>query len=161
MPVINSEIRDRGIIGFGGEQRPGEIDRLIRVLADAAASNAPPPKAKAVADQAEAVREADAVDLPALASANLLSIESAATGARVILGSPSLVEPYRRALRPHEVPPSGGLVAATLRFYHDEELIRTVWVYKGGEWGFERPGTKWTTGADAGLWRLVKARLTK
>ena len=161
MPAINAEIRDSGIIVFGEDTRPEEIGRVVKLLADAAAYNAPPPKAKAVRDQAEAIREAKAVDLPALAEANRVTIESAASGSRMTLRNPKSVESIRRALRPSEVPPSGGELAVTLFFFHDEELIRKVWVYEGGEWGFERPGTSWTTGSDAELWRLVKPGLLK
>jgi hypothetical protein len=160
MPVINSEIRDAAIIQFGRDPRPREVDRVAALLADAAAYNAPP-KAKAVVDQADAIREAKAVDLPALAEADRVAIESAASGSRMILQNTKYVEQFRRALKPSEVPPSGGMVAATLLFYRDKELIRKVWVYEGGEWGFERPGTSWTTGSNAELWRLVKPRLLK
>jgi hypothetical protein len=110
--------------------------------------------------QGEALREAEAVDLPALARADRVAIDWP-TGKRVTLANPRLVDSIRRALRPRLVPPSGGMVAATLRFYHDDELIRTVWVYEGGEWGFERPGTSWATGSDAELWRLVKGRAAR
>ena len=161
MPAINSEVRDSGIIEFGEETPPEEIDRVVRLLADAAAYNAPPPKAKAVKDQAEAIREAKAVDLPALAEANSITIESASSGSRMILKDPKTIASFRRALRPIEVPPSAGMVAATLQFFRDDEMIRKVWVYRGGEWGFDRPGTRWTTGADAELWRLVESGLLK
>ena len=161
MPAINSEIRDRGIIEFGEDTRPEEIDRVAKLLADAAAYNAPPLKTKMVKDQAEAIREAKAVDLPALAEANRICIESKDGESRIILKDPKSVESYRRALRPSETPPSAGKVAATLLFYRDDELIRKVWVCEGGEWGFERPGTSWTTGSDAELWRLVASRLMK
>jgi hypothetical protein len=161
MPVINAEIRDTGIIEFGPDVPPVEIDRLARLFAEAAAYNAPAPTAKAVRDYAEAISEAAAVDLPALAMANRISIESATSGSRLIVTSPKPVESVWRALRPRRAAPGMGVLAATLSFFRDDELIRKVWVNEGGEWGFERPGTSWTTGSDAELWRLVKPRLIK
>ena len=65
----------------------------------------------------------------------------------------------RQALRPREVPPSGGVTAATLSFYRGPHLLRTVWVIEGGEWGFDRPGTRHTTGEDPDLWRLIREHL--
>ena len=64
IPSINSEIRDAGIIDFGRIPQPDENDRLIKRLAGAAALNALPPKAKAVRDQAEAIREARSLIFP-------------------------------------------------------------------------------------------------
>ena len=160
-PFVNSEIRDAGIIEFGDGSAHKEFDRVVQLLAGAAAYNAPPPTAKAVSDQADAIREAKAVDLPALAEANRISIESAASGSQSNLVNPKSVDLFRQALQPRQVPPGGGELAATLSFFRDQKLIRKIWVYDGGEWGFERPGTSWTTGSDIELWRLVKARLLK
>jgi RNA polymerase sigma factor (sigma-70 family) len=44
LPVIQSEIRDAGVIQFGDHVPPGKVDRLLKRLADAAASNAPAEK---------------------------------------------------------------------------------------------------------------------
>ena len=38
-------------------------------------------------------------------------------------------------------------------------MLRRAWVFKGGEWGFERPGTKWTTGREAALWKVIRKHL--
>ena len=96
MPAINSQIRDSGIIEFGEDTRLEDVDRVVKRLADAAAYNAPRPKAKAVTDQAEAVREAKAVDLPALAEANRITIKSASSGGQAEPArNPKSVEPFR------------------------------------------------------------------
>lgn len=161
-PMINSEIRNAGIIEFGEAKTPAETGRLVELLADAAAYNAPSLNTKAVADQAEAIRQAKAVDIPALEKANRVGFESSMTKEFVPSSAdPRVVDSFRKALHPKEVPPSGGEVAAKVSFFHDDDLIRRIWVYEGGEWGFERPGTRWTTGADAELWRLVKSRLRR
>jgi preprotein translocase subunit SecD len=44
LPTIQSEIGDSGVIQFGDNTEPKEIDRLLKRLADAAASNAPAKK---------------------------------------------------------------------------------------------------------------------
>lgn len=63
------------------------------------------------------------------------------------------------ALAPAEVPPSSGEEAMTLRFYQGPTLLREVWIYPDGEWGFRRPGTSWTTGRSDKLARLIQQEL--
>ena len=129
LPMVNSEVRDAGIIEFGDlGAAPKEFDRVVQLLAGAAAC-APPPTAKAVSDQADAIREAKAVDLPALADANRISIESAASGSQLNLANLKSVDPFVQALQPRQVPPGGGELAATLSFFRDQKLIRKIWVY--------------------------------
>ena len=65
---------------------------------------------------------------------------------------------FRDALKPRDVHPSAGERAATLIFSRGDEPIREVWVYEGGEWGFVRPGTKWTIGKSDELWGLLNPR---
>lgn len=65
------------------------------------------------------------------------------------------IRPFLRSLHPGEDPTQGGELAAMLRFYRGDALLRKVWVREGGEWGIERPRASWTTGADPELWRLV------
>src|SRR5262249_21315691 len=108
MPSLNSEIRDAGVIEFGGGERPQELARVVQALAAAAAYNAPPPTAKAVNSQAEAIGEAKAVDLPALAKANRVSIVAAASGSTMILHDPKTIAALVRALRPGAAQPGGG-----------------------------------------------------
>jgi hypothetical protein len=59
------------------------------------------------------------------------------------------------------VPPGTGIKAATIIFSRGDDVLREVWVSEGGEWGFERPGTGWTTGASPQLWKLVKNRRSR
>lgn len=121
------------------------------------------PQAEAAFDQGDAVRLARRVDLPLLATADRVVIDEhkpgGERGGRVTLDRPEAVAELRQALRPRQVPPAGGTTAATLTFYRGGHLLRTVWVFEGGEWGFERPGTSYTTGADPDLWQLVRWHL--
>ena len=158
LPMLFSELRDAGVIEFGPPMRPKDVDRLVKLLAGAAAYNNPP-TARAVKDRAASVREAKDVDLPALAGADRIVVEPIPKGYRRDLRNPRDVQKFVQALKPIEEPAQGGDLAATLWFYRGDQLLRKVWVREGGEWGFERPKASWTTGADPELWRLVKARL--
>jgi hypothetical protein len=45
----------------------------------------------------------------------------------------------------------------TIQFRRGEELLRELWVFDDGEWGFKRTGaTSWTLGLSDTLARLVK-----
>ena len=90
-----------------------------------------------------------------------MDIDPANGGERVILATAESVAEMRKALTREGRPPSGGLKAATLTFRQGDVVLRKVWVYDGGEWGFERPGTSWTTGASPELWGLVKKWVRK
>jgi hypothetical protein len=133
----------------------------IGFAGDAPKDAADVPAAKRVTDQAAAVREAREVDLPLLEKADRVVIEAARTagGGKVTLDKADDLKQLRGALKTREVPPSGGITAATVEFYHGEKLLRKVWVFEGGEWGFDRPGTSWTTGRSADLWTAVRKRL--
>jgi hypothetical protein len=121
------------------------------------------PATKVVDDQAEAIDEARKVDLPLLEKADKVVIEEMAKpegkGRRVTLKKADELKEIREALKPSKTPPSGGRTAVTLTFYHGENILRKVWVFERGEWGFERPGTSWTTGREAALWRAVQKHL--
>jgi hypothetical protein len=120
------------------------------------------PAVKAAVDQDEAIRLAREMDLPALEKADRVVIEEAKIrrdGRRVTLADADDIKGLRKTLKPSEVPPSGGITAATLLFYRGTVLIRKVWVFEGGEWGFERPGTSWTTGREADLWEGIRKHL--
>jgi hypothetical protein len=119
------------------------------------------PEVKKVDDQSDAIREARRVDLPLLAKADKVVIEEAkhAGGRRATLSKREQIRELTRALKPRAVSPSGGRTAATLRFYRGDKLLRKVWVFEGGEWGFDRPGTSWTTGRDKDLWKAIEKRL--
>src|SRR5262245_54129676 len=116
------------------------------------------PRPKSVGDQAEAIDEARKVDLPLLEKADKVVIEEVdkpgAKGRRVSLKKADEVKELREALKPSKSPPSAGITAATITFYQGESILRKVWVFERGEWGFERPGTSWTTGREAALWRV-------
>jgi hypothetical protein len=121
------------------------------------------PATKVVDDQAEAIDEARKVDLPLLEKADKVVIEEMAKpegkGRRVTLKKADELKEIREALKPSKTPPSGGRTAVALTFSHGENILRKVWVYQSGEWGFNRPGTSWTTGREAALWRAVQKHL--
>ena len=120
------------------------------------------PAVKKVSDQSGAIREAKAVDLPLLEKADKVIIEEAKRGGggrRVTLDKADAIKELRRSLKTAEVPPSGGITAATISFYRGEGLLRKIWVFEGGEWGFDRPGTSWTTGREKKLWEGIQRYL--
>ncbi|HVK18643.1 MAG TPA: hypothetical protein VM533_17045 [Fimbriiglobus sp.] len=140
----------------------GLIVVVLLPSADVVTPGAVPPAA-AASDPATALSLARRVDLPLLATADRVVLDEympeGESGVRVTLDRPEEVAELRQVLRPREVPPGGGPVAATLTFYRGGQPLRTVWVIEGGEWGFERPGTSHATGADPDLWRLVRWHL--
>ena len=144
----------------------GTVGLLVAMLLPSAGVVTPGvaiPPATAAADQDDALGLARRVDLPLLATADRVVLDGyepgGERGARVTLDRPEAVAELRQALRPREVPPSDGVTAATLSFYRGNQLLRTVWVYEGGEWGFDRPGTSYTTGEDPDLWQLIRWHL--
>lgn len=111
------------------------------------------------ADQPEALELARKVDLPELAKADRVVIEGQG-GRRTELKEAGAIKELRRTLKVEEVPPSAGENAYNLSFYRDDTLIRKVWVFENGEWGFERPkGVSWTNGEDAALVRAIERHL--
>jgi hypothetical protein len=158
-PMVFSKIQDSGVIEYGPQQTRKAVDRAVELLAEAAAYNAPPPTARAVKDRAEAVREAKAVDLPALEKADRLIVEATRNNWRWNVNDASLVREFAKALTPTDSPRQGGDLKVSLIFLKGEEPIRTAWVREGGEWGFERPSASWTTGSNPGLWRLLERRM--
>jgi hypothetical protein len=161
-PSINAEIRDQAIIEFGTTSDPKQVERLFdRLQASVAASRARM-TAQEVKDQVEAIRRATEVDLPIIAEEADRAVLLPANGVdAVVLTKPEEVAELRQALKPEAVPPSGGIRAATVAFYNGTSMVRQVWIYEGGEWGFVRPGTSWTTGNSPELWDLVRRRLKK
>ena len=117
------------------------------------------PTARKVSDQKEAISEARKVDIPLLHSADKVIVEKAGPKEQkrsLVLTRVQDIQALRETLKPKEALPSGGMVAATLTFYKGKRALRKVWVYEGGEWGFERVGIKYTTGANGNLWKLVQ-----
>ena len=120
------------------------------------------PVAQAAADQGAAIRLAREVDLPALEKADRVVIEDVRQpgGRQVTLDKPGAIKELRQALEAARVPPTGSETAALLSFYRGKTLIRKVWVFESGEWGFERSkGPHWTTGLDPALFRFVERHL--
>src|SRR4029077_14653546 len=99
------------------------------------------------------------VDLPLLAKADKVVIEESVGGRRHSIEKADDIKKLREALNVSEQSPSGGKNAVTILFYRKNDLIRKVWVFKNGEWGFERPSIGWTTGREAGLWEVVQKHL--
>lgn len=120
------------------------------------------PAAKKAESQADALEEARTVDLPLLDKADkVVIVESKPNGKgqTITLDRADAVKELRDALKTAKVPPSGGENAATITFYKGDAALRTIWIYAGGEWGFDRPGTSWTIGRHADLWKVVKRHL--
>ena len=111
------------------------------------------------ASQNDAVGQARKTDLPAVASADRAVLSSSETGKSVEITNVDRVRRLAGVLKPAEVPPSSGEEAMTVRFYQGPTLLREVWVYQDGEWGFRRPGTSWTTGQSGELVRLIQQEL--
>ena len=138
---------------------PRFVFAALAVWLSATISTAEVPKPegpKTVKTQAEAIQEAKDVDLKLLEKADRVAL---------LIGGHKVGDPinvkgdgvaaFRKALVPKAVRPSGGEQAASITFYQGETPLRTVWIYRGGEWGFDRPGTSWTTGLSDELWKLV------
>jgi len=123
----------------------------------------PPPAVGAAATQTEALRQAQTTDLPALSATDRVVISSApppiGNGRSIELRDAGRIRHLLDTLKPKAVPPSSGMQAATVRFYRGTNLLREVWVYIDGEWGFVRPGTQWTTGQSDELAALLRKEL--
>jgi hypothetical protein len=120
------------------------------------------PAVKKVDSQNDAIEQARKVDLPLLEKADKVVIARpmrGGQGRQVTLTRAAAIKELRQALKPAQRDPSAGKTAATITFYRGKRVLRTVWVFEGGEWGFERPGTSWTTGKQAGLWKAVQKHL--
>ena len=125
-------------------------------LSVVAASAETPKGPKTVNSQAEAVQEAKDVDLKLVEKADsVVLVMGGHKGGDKITLKGDEVAAIRKALMTGAARASGGEVAANLTFYHGETPLRSVWVYKGGEWGFTRPGTSWTTGLSPDLWKVL------
>ena len=121
----------------------------------------PSPAAIAVANQDDAIQQAKNADLPALKAADRVVIAEspAPTGKSIEITDAAGIRRLVDALKPTKAPPSGGMEAVTIRFYEGPTLLREVWVYGDGEWGFRRPGTSWTTGRSDDLIGLIRREL--
>jgi hypothetical protein len=119
---------------------------------------APPGPVQQVSDQDEALDAAREMDLPALKGAESLIVETMkwAGGKRKIVEDGGTISKFDLVLTVSKVPPSGGETWARLTWQKGGQAVRSVWVYLSGEWGFERPGTDWTTGLNPDLVRLIK-----
>jgi hypothetical protein len=115
---------------------------------------------KEVKTQAAAIQEARDVDLKLLENADrvVLVPRGLKAGESVTVKGDD-VAALRKALVPKAGPPSGGKTAVTIQFYRGDTLLRSVWMFSYGEWGFERPGTQWTTGTSDDLPDLVRKHL--
>jgi hypothetical protein len=119
------------------------------------------PSVQAAKDQEDALRLAREIDLPVLGRADKVVIEEAPRrgGRRLTLENPNDIKVLREALKPTGGPETGGMNAVTICFFRKNELIRKIWVFEGGEWGFERPSVSHTTGHEASLWMILEEHL--
>jgi hypothetical protein len=102
-------------------------------------------------------------DLPALASADRIVIRTApwAGAKEVTITDAAVLKQLRSALTVKHISPSGGKTWATLTWMNVDKKLREVWVFKYGEWGFERPSTSWTIGRNAELVAIIRKALTE
>jgi hypothetical protein len=126
------------------------------VTANASTDDAVAPP-QAAADQATAVKLAKKQDLPALEKADQAVIEQLwPAKRRVSVTAATALRKLRAALVTGDVPPSAGESQYEISFYRGKQLLREVWVYPEGEWGFHRPKPPhWTTGSNPALAKLV------
>ena len=117
------------------------------------------PPVKAAKDQEDALHLARKIDLPLLEKADKVVIEESVGGRRHTIQKADDIKELREALKVSEQQPSGGKNAVTILFYRKDDLIRKVWVFKSGEWGFERPSISWTTGHQRDLWEVDQKHL--
>ena len=119
------------------------------------------PPVQAAKDQEDALRLARQIDLPLLAKADKVIIDQAPRRGRrrLTLENPDNIKTLREALKPSGGPETGGMNAVTISFFRKAELIRKIWVFEGGEWGFERPSVSHTTGHEANLWMIIQEHL--
>jgi hypothetical protein len=144
---------------------PRFVFAALAVGLSASFSTAEEPKPegpKAVKTQEEALREARDVDLKLLEKADRVVLVPAGPGAdkkTSVTVKGDDVATFRKALAPKAVDPSGGITSVKLQFYQGDTLLRSVWMFSYGEWGFERPGTHWTIGNSDDLPGLVRKHL--
>jgi len=117
----------------------------------------------ACSEDARAVRLARQKDLPALNEADKVVIQTAewAGSKEVAITDAADLKQLRAALVAEETTPSGGETWATLTWLKGETVIRKIWVFDYGEWGFERPppSTSWTIGQSEELVTIIKKHL--
>lgn len=128
----------------------------VAVLGGAATGPAPIAPVNDAGTQAEARKLCVAEDLPAMALADRVVIETTRPKANVEVKEPSLITAIRNGLRVDDGPPSGGLTAYRLTFYRGEQKIRAMWVFDYGEWGVERPTGSSTCGRSDKLVPAIK-----
>ncbi len=74
----------------------------------------------------------------------------------VIITDADALKRLRAALVVRNVPPSAGMIEYDISFYDGKQLVRKVWVYPDGEWGFYRAKPPhWTTGSNPALKTLL------
>jgi hypothetical protein len=94
----------------------------------------------ACSDDARAVRLARQKDIPALNEVDKVVIQTAewAGSKEVAITDAADLKELRAVLIAEETTPSAGMEWATLTWLKGETVIRKIWVYQDGEWGFER-----------------------
>jgi hypothetical protein len=114
--------------------------RWIVALAGVAGAIAAIAVIPACSDDARAVRLARQKDMPALNEADKVVIQTAswAGSKEVAITGASDLKQLRAALIVEETTPSAGEMWATLTWLKGDNVIRKIWVYEDGEWGFER-----------------------
>ncbi|GEM_PF-4341894 len=136
-----------------------KILRILSILRDPARQAIQP--AAEAKSQAEALRLAKEVDLPLLEQASRVEIEEAGgvRRTRIVKAAGDLAK-IRQALTVGKTPPTGGENAAVLTFMTGKTVLRKVWIFKSGEWGFQRAkGTHWSTGKNQKLFAIIAGHL--
>lgn len=108
------------------------------------------------------LRTARRVDIPALEEADRVVIqpEPWAKAKTVTLTGAADMRQLRSALTVEAVAPSAGETWVTLTWMNGERVIRKIWVYDYGEWGFKWPAMSGPIGRTEELVAVIKGHLT-
>ena len=144
------------------DERPPDLSNGPELFA-----NTRPPPVEDARDQAEAIEMAVKVDIPSLAYANRVEIMELLPGTSsflppITINQLDAMKELRQALKPGDVsePKEGvGTTRYALVFYRDHELVRSIWIFQNGEWGFNSRRVSWTIGTERSVLETVERQL--
>jgi hypothetical protein len=121
------------------------------------------PVAEPAETQEQAIRLAKSEDSPSLKRADSARIKRIRGQlANVLVAGPGELKRLREALAVRAVPSSCGEQLYKVVFYQGDKVVRGVWVYDSGEWGFtRRRGPHWTLGSNASPPNLLDELIEK